>query len=177
MSNSDKYPILMRLMHWSVGLLILGIIGAGWYMVDLEDSVSYKYDIYHWHKSFGVLVIFLVFARLMIRWASKVPELPDSMPTYQRKLGTLVHWLLYLFMFLIPVSGYMMSDAAGRDIPLFNLVMLSFLEKNPDLASLFHDIHETIPYILLGLVVLHIIAAIKHRYFDKAEHDVLRRML
>ena len=177
MSNSDKYPVLMRLMHWAVGLLILGIIGAGWYMVGLEDNVSYKYDIYHWHKSFGVLVIFLLFARLVIRWASKVPKLPDSMPAYQRKLGTLVHWLLYLFMFLVPVSGYLMSDAGGRDVPLFNLVMPSFLEKNQDLASFFHEVHHTIPYILLGIVVLHTLGAIKHRYFDKPEHDVLRRML
>lgn len=177
MSNSDKYPILMRLMHWIVGLLILGIIGAGWYMVGLDDNVSYKYDIYHWHKSFGVLVIFLLFARLVIRWASKVPKLPDSIPAYQRKLGTLVHWLLYLFMFLVPFSGFMMSNAGGRDVPFFNLTIPGFMEKNPDLAGRLHDIHVIIPYVLLGIVVLHTLAAIKHRYFDKPEHDVLRRML
>ncbi|WP_257282892.1 cytochrome b [Endozoicomonas sp. SESOKO1] len=177
MSNSDKYPVLMRLMHWTVGLVILGIIASGWFMVGLEDNVSYKYDIYHLHKSFGVLVIFLLFARLVIRWASKIPKLPDTMPAYEIKLGTLVHWLLYLFMFLVPVSGYMMSDAGGRDVPLFNLVMPSFLENNRELAGLFHDIHVTIPYVLLAIVVLHVLATIKHRYFDKPEHDVLHRML
>ncbi|ELU02493.1 hypothetical protein CAPTEDRAFT_114504 [Capitella teleta] len=177
MSNSDKYPLLMRLMHWIVGLLILGIIGAGWYMVGLDDNVSYKYDIYHWHKSFGVLVIFLLFARLVIRWASNVPKLPDSIPAYQRRLGTLVHWLLYLFMFLVPFSGFMMSNAGGRDVPFFNLTIPGFMEKNPELAGRLHDIHVIIPYVLLGIVVLHTLAAIKHRYFDKPEHDVLRRML
>ncbi|MFK0573838.1 cytochrome b [Endozoicomonas sp.] len=177
MSNSDKYPILMRLMHWLVGLLILGIISAGWYMTGLEDSVSYKYDIYHWHKSFGMLVLFLLFARLVIRWASRVPPLPDTMPGYQKKLGVLVHWLLYLFMFLVPLSGFMMSNAGGRDVPFFNLTIPGFMEKNPELAGRLHDIHVVIPYVLLGIVVVHILAALKHRYFDKPEHDVLRRML
>lgn len=177
MSNPDKYPILMRLMHWLFALLILSLIAVGWYMEGLDKSVSYKYDLYHLHKSFGVLVIFLLFARLVVRWASKIPDLPDSMPAYQRKLGRLVHWLLYLFMFLVPLSGYMMSDAGGRDVPLFNLTMPSFLEKNPELASRLHDIHVTIPYVLLGIIVLHTLAAIKHRYFDKPGHDVLHRML
>ena len=177
MSNSDKYPILMRLMHWIVALIILGMIGVGWYMAGLDKSVSYKYDLYFWHKSFGVLVIFLLFARLVIRWASRVPPLPDTIPGYEKKLAHLVHWALYLLIFLVPVSGYIMSDAGGHDIPLFNLIMPSFLEKNPDLASRLHDVHVTIPYVLLGIIVLHILGAIKHRYFDKSEHDVLRRML
>ena len=177
MNTTNKYPALMRIMHWGVGLLILGIIAIGWYMAWLDKSVSYKYELYHWHKSFGVLVIFLVAARLVIRWCSKFPPPLATVKPVERKFGTLVHWSLYLLMILVPLSGYFMSDAAGKDIPLFNLVMPSFLDKDPQLAGLLHSIHIKIPYVLLGLIALHIAASIKHRYFDKPENDVLKRML
>ena len=177
MQNIDKYPLTMRVMHWVVGFVFLGIIAAGWFMTGLDDDVSYKYDIYYWHKSFGVLVIFLLFARVLIRWSSKKPELPESIPLYQRKLVVFIHYLLYLFMFLVPISGYMMSDAAGKNVPLFGFVMPSFLEKNTDLAGLLHQIHVFIPYVLLSIIVLHTLAVLKHRFFDKPENDVLKRMI
>ena len=168
----------MRAMHWLVSITILGLIACGWYMTSLDDSASYKYDIYHWHKSFGVLVLFLLFARILIRWASRVPPLPEGMPTHEKLLARLVHWLLYLMMFLVPATGYLMSGAApGRTVPFFNWTMPDLVEKNKEWAGLLHDIHIVIPYVLLGIVVLHILGALKHRFFDKPENDVLKRML
>lgn len=167
----------MRIMHWGMALLILGIIAVGWYMAWLDKSVSYKYELYYWHKSFGVLVIFLIAARLVIRWLSKLPPPLTTVTTVERRVGTLVHWLLYLLLILVPLSGYFMSDAAGKAIPLFNLVMPSFLDKDPELAGLLHSIHTKIPYVMLGLIALHIAATLKHRFFDKPENDVLKRML
>ncbi|WP_067515866.1 cytochrome b [Endozoicomonas ascidiicola] len=177
MSSSEKYTVPMRLMHWVASLMILALIGVGWYMTGLDRSVSYKFDLYHWHKSFGVLVLFLFVARLVMRHLSKVPELPATMPSHEKKLGSLIHVLLYLLMLAVPLSGYLMSSAGGRDVPLFNLVMPSLMEKNEELAGVFHEIHVLIPYIMLGIIALHILGALKHRFFDKPEHDVLKRMM
>jgi len=174
---SDKYPIPMRLMHWVFAVLILSIIGVGWYMVGLDKSVSYKYDLYHLHKSFGVLVIFLLVARLAIRWMSRIPPLPKSMPESEQKLGKLAHVLLYVFMFVVPASGYLMSNASGRDVPLFNLVMPSVIGKSSELAGFFHDAHGIVAYTLLAIIVVHTLGALKHRFFDKPENDVLHRMM
>lgn len=177
MSTSDKYTIPMRLMHWVFAVLILSIIGVGWYMVGLDKSVSYKYDLYHLHKSFGVLVLLLLVARLVIRWMSRIPPAPKSIPLLQQRLGKLAHVLLYLFMFVVPASGYLMSNAGGRDVPLFNLVMPKIIEKNRELAGFFHDSHEIVAYTLLGIIVVHTLAALKHRFLDKPESDVLHRMM
>ena len=177
MSTSDKYTLPMRLMHWLFAVLILSVIGVGWYMVGLDKSVSYKYDLYHLHKSFGVLLIFLLAARLVIRWVSPIPPLPKTMPLSEQRLGKLAHVLLYLFMFMVPASGYLMSNASGRDVPLFNLVMPKIIEKNSELAGFFNDAHEIVAYTLLAIIVVHTLGAIKHRLFDKPENDVLRRMM
>lgn len=178
MDSSSKYPLIMRLMHWLMALIILGLIACGWFMTSLDDDVSYKYDLYHWHKSFGVLVLFLLFARVVFRWASRVPPLPETMPWYERKLAHLVHWLLYLMLFLVPASGYLMSGAApGRDVPFFKWTMPDLVEKNKELATILHDIHVVIPYVLLGIIALHVLGALKHRFMDKPENDVIHRIL
>ncbi len=174
----NKYSTLMRIMHWLMGITILGLIACGWYMTSLDNSVSYKQAIYHWHKSFGVLILFLLFARILIRLASRVPPLPETIQVHEKLLARLVNWLLYLMMFLVPASGYLMSGAApGKTVPFFNWTMPGLVEKNKALAGLLHGIHIVIPYILLGIVALHILGALKHRFFDKPENDVLKRML
>lgn len=168
----------MRTFHWVMAVTILGLIACGWYMTSLDKSVSYKYDIYHWHKSFGVLVLLLLFARIVIRLLSHVPPLPETIPTHEKLLSKLVHWLLYLMMFLVPASGYLMSGAApGITVPFFNWTMPNLVEKSKELASFLHGIHVVIPYVLLGIVALHVVGALKHRFFDKPENDVLKRML
>ena len=178
MSDYQKYPVAMRIMHWLMAVGILGLIASGWFMAGLDKSVSYKYDIYFWHKSFGVLALFAVVLRLALRLFSTIPRLPETMASLEKMLAQQAHFLLYLLMFAVPVSGYLMSDIGGHDVPFFNLVtMPDLFTTNKDLAGQLWQIHTTIPYILLGIIVLHFIGALKHRFFDKPENDVLKRML
>lgn len=168
----------MRIQHWIMALVILALIASGWYMTQLEDSVSFKYDIYGWHKPFGVLVLFLVFARIITRLIGKNPALPNGMAKHEKAFSHLTHWFLYLLMFLVPASGYLMSGAApDKTIPFFGLTMPNIVSKSAELAKLFHSIHIVIPYVLLGVIALHILGVLKHRFFDKPENNVLNRML
>jgi len=168
----------MRFQHWIMALVILSLIASGWYMTHLEDSVSFKYDIYGWHKPFGVLVLFLVVARIITRLFSTVPPLPDGMAWHEKAFSHLTHWSLYLLMFLVPASGYLMSGAApNKTVPFFGLTMPDIVSKSAELAKFFHSIHVVIPYVLLGVIVLHLLGVIKHRFFDTPENNVLNRML
>ena len=177
MKDAQKYPILMRVIHWLMAIGIIGLIASGWYMTSLDKSVSYKYDIYFWHKSFGTLALFAIALRILVRLISVVPALPDSMPGHEKKLAQLAHFLLYAMMIAVPLSGFLMSDFGGHPIPLFNWATFELLEDNKELAGTLWEIHTTIPYVLLGIIALHILGALKHRYFDKPENDVLKRML
>lgn len=176
MNNTYKYPAPMRVIHWLMAIGILGLIASGWYMADLDKSVSYKYDIYFWHKSFGTLALFAVALRLLIRLTSTIPGLPDGLHRHEKKLAHLVHFLLYVMMIAVPLSGFLMSDYGGHPIPLFNWVNFELLRDNKELAGFFWEIHTTIPFIFLGIIVVHVLGALKHRFFDKPENDVLKRM-
>lgn len=173
----EKYPVLMRLLHWLMAFTILGIIASGWYMASLSKEVSYKYDIYPWHKSFGILVLLLVAIRIIVRLFSKVPELPKELPNHEKVLARLTHYSLYALMILVPLSGLTMSDAGGHDLFLFGIPLPEFMEDNKELAGTLHTIHSYIPYAFLAVIALHIVGALKHRFMDKPENDVLGRML
>lgn len=178
MSVPQKYPVLIRTLHWLMAVGVLGMIASGWFMAGLDKEVSYKYDIYFWHKSFGVLALFAVTFRLLIRLCSTIPPLPESLHSHEKKLARLTHFLLYAMMFAVPTSGYLMSDLSDNAIPLFNwITMPDMFEENAGLAGNLWEIHTTIPYIFLGVIALHISAALKHRFFDNPENNVLKRML
>ena len=176
--ETEKFPVPMRLMHWLMAVIILGLIGSGWFMAGLDPEVApYKYDIYFWHKSFGVLALLLIVVRIVVLLASTIPELPAGLPEYEKKLAHAAHRLLYLFMFFVPLSGLLMSDLGGHAIPFFGLILPDMFETNKELAGTLHTIHVNIPYAMLAIIALHILAALKHRFMDSPENDVLKKML
>ena len=176
--ETEKYPVLMRLMHWFMAITILGMIGSGWFMASLDPDVApYKYDIYFWHKSFGVLAMLLIIARIAIRFSSKHPGVSESLPSLDKALAKLVHFSLYLLMVAVPISGMLMSEFGGRPIPFFGLTLPEVIDNNKELAGLLHSIHVFIPYVFLGIIGLHILGALKHRFMDAPEHDVLKKIL
>ena len=178
MNNSGKYSFSMRLMHWLMGVMILATIAVGWFMTGLDPEVStYKYDLYDTHKAFGALLLIMIIARFILRLTSPIPRLPKTIPGYEKGLSHAAHWSIYLFMLFVPLSGYLMSNASGRPISMFGIPMPALIAADPMLAQQLHEIHGYIPYILLALVAIHIIAVIRHRWFDIPENNVLDRML
>ena len=175
---TTKYTLLMRILHWLIALLILGMIGVGWYMAGLPDDHPTKYDIYPIHKSFGITLLGLVVIRLLVRFFSPIPELPRALAWWEKLLTKTVHFLLYLLMLLVPISGYMMSDFAGFPVEWFGIEIPGFVEDNMESSQGALDAHGLLPYILLGLIVLHLLGLLKHRFLDKnKDTDVLKRML
>jgi cytochrome b561 len=101
----------------------------------------------------------------------------DSMARSEKILAKFVHFALYFLMFLTPLSGYLMSNSYGFAVKLFSLEMPNLISTNYQVAKIFSDIHTIFSYTLLFLISLHIAGVIKHLFFDKAENNVLKRML
>ncbi|MGI9283114.1 MAG: cytochrome b [Endozoicomonas sp.] len=173
----EKYPALLRLIHWLMAIAVLGMIGSGWYMANLSQDVSYKYDIYPWHKSFGILVLILVAVRILVRLFCKTPSLPKGLPNHEKMLAKITHFSLYALMIIVPLSGFTMSDAGGHDIFFFGIQLPELMENNKELAGVLHTFHSYVPYVFLAIIALHILGALKHRFMDKPENDVLSRMI
>lgn len=181
MNSSEKYPVSMRVMHWLMAILILGQIAVGWYMTPYNEAreplVS---ELYWWHKSFGLLAFLFIFVRLTNRLRHTPPELPTSLPTFDRKLAHFVHRAAYFMIVMLPITGYTLSSTYeySDGITFFGLPIP---EVFPDSERVFEAadwLHGILAYTLLVVVVIHIAGALKHRYFDSnPQNDVLSRML
>jgi len=169
------YGAVARGLHWSMAILIIGLIGLGLYMTSQPDGDP-KWELYDLHKSFGVLAFFLLLARIVWRQLSPAPALPASMSAQERFAAHAGHGLLYAAMLMLPITGYLDSAFGGYHINVFGLFEVPMLlEKNKMLFELTVTAHQWIGYGLGGLILIHAGAALKHHFVNK--DGVLLRML
>lgn len=174
MSNPTRYNAVAQALHWSIALLILGMLPLGWYMSSLGFT-PLKFQLIQLHKSIGILILLLVVLRILWRMSTKVPALPAHMPLWQKAGAHLSHYGLYYLMFSMPITGYIMSDAAGYHPTFFGLPVPILTDPNPETASFLATLHETFAFAIVGLIALHVAAALYHHVWVK--DDTLRRML
>lgn len=170
-----KYSSMSMFLHWLIALLVLGMLSVGFFMGDVPDD--FKPMVYMFHKSIGISVFFLMILRIVwILYAGK-PELPDSTPVWELALARLVQYGFYLLLIVMPLTGWIMSTAAGRSPVFFGLFQLPFpwIGKDDYLVEFMGGWHETIAWILIVLIILHVLGALKHQLIDK--NDIMKSMM
>lgn len=182
-NSTTEYGLLSKAIHWLMALMIITLIGVGIYMADLPKETAeqkqYAFQFYGLHKSFGVLAMVLIVVRLVWIRVSPAPVLPAVFDAKEQMVTNLVKAFLYILMILIPLSGYLMSNAGGFPINFFGLGELpALISKSKEIGGIAHEAHEIMGFTLLALVLLHVAGAVKHRVKDKGgESDILKRML
>lgn len=174
-TQADRYTSTAIALHWLIGIMILISFAVGFYMSGLKFSPE-KLKLYNWHKWAGVTIFTLVLIRCVWRLTHAVPPPPAGMPAWQHRVAEATHYVLYALMIVIPLSGWLMSSAKGFQTVYFGVVPLpDLVSKSEDLGNTLQLIHKSLNYTMIGMVVLHAAAALKHHFIDKDE--VLRRML
>jgi cytochrome b561 len=103
------------------------------------------------------------------------PPLPESMAGWQRRASAVVHGLLYLLILAIPLSGWLMSSAKGFPVVWFGVLPLpDLIGKDKALGDLLAGVHQALNFTLLGLVILHVGAALQHHFIER--QPFLQRM-
>ncbi len=175
-----KYSLSLRVVHWVMAALILGLITVGFYMSNIEADAPDKYELYPIHKSLGFIVLMLFFIRVVTRLKSHIPAPPEGLLNWEVRLSHFVHGLLYVSMISMAFSGYMMNStyAYVEGLDMFGLFTVpDITEKSEYWNSIFHTVHEYTAYILVGSLVLHLAGVVKHKFMDASENDVLGRMV
>lgn len=162
-------------LHWGMALLLMTLLGVGFYMQNLPVS-PWKLKLYSWHKWAGIIAFLLLLVRLLWRATHRPPAFPDAMTPPQRLAAHAGHGVLYLLMLFIPLSGWLMSSAKGFQTVFFGVLPIpDLLSKNLELAHTLGEVHEVLNFMLIAIVAGHVLAAIKHHWLDR--DDVLTRML
>ncbi|MBA3813298.1 MAG: cytochrome b [Alphaproteobacteria bacterium] len=157
-----------------MAILIIGQLALGFYMVDLPSGLQ-KIELIGWHKEIGVCILLLVTLRLAWRMRNISPLPPKHTPYWQQLAATGVHYLLYAVIFALPLTGWLLSSAAGHPVSFFGFFVLpGLISPNKHLAFLFFTAHQWLAFGLMGLLVVHVGAVFYHYVFYK--HNILRRI-
>jgi cytochrome b561 len=168
------YKLPAITLHWLIALLIIGLLALGLTMEDFPMPA--KFTAIQFHKSVGLLVLMLVVVRVAYRFTNPAPMLPKGTPKWQVGLAHATHTFLYVLMFAMPISGWLMSDAAGYHPAFFGLqIVPTLVEQGNAWGKVFHETHEIGGNLFLFLLAMHVGAALFHHVWVK--DDILRRML
>lgn len=163
-------------LHWLIAVLIIGAFAVGWYMTSLPGLSLAKLKLYSWHKWVGVTIFGLVLLRVVWRLVHGAPVAVASMPAWQVRAAHMAHLALYGLMIAIPLTGYLMSQAAGIPVVYFGVwEMPTLIGANEALKAGMQQAHVVLNYLMATIVVLHVLAALKHQFVDR--DGTLSRML
>ena len=170
----QKYSPVLRVLHWIIGLLMMGLVLMGFLMTSVFPE-PFRFSFYGIHKSLGITVLGLAILRIAIRLTTdRIPSVPSVVSMPERFISRLVYLAFYGVMLAMPISGYMMSVAGGHPVEWFGVPVISLFEKNQDIGQMAHTVHEMVGYALLVLLILHIGGVIMHWKRDRV--NLLKRM-
>jgi cytochrome b561 len=174
-ADDVAYSPPARWAHWIAAVLIVITFIIGLTMLRIPQG-AWQDSLFDWHRSVGATVLALAVLRLLWRLWHRAPELPSGMPIWMKASARANHWLLYLFMLVLPIIGWLGSSAFGAPVHIYGLFDLPALVKpNRPLADAILLLHRVGAFALAGLVVLHIAAVLYHVFIRR--DGVLRRMV
>ncbi len=174
--GANRYTAAAQAFHWVSAALMFAVVPIAWYMTTLEKTDPTREGWYTLHKSIGITILVLSVLRVIWRHLSPPPSLPGDFKRLDAILVHTAHGLLYLLLFAMPISGYLISAAGGHPVVLFGVVPVpALVPVDRSLAHLGSLLHDAGQWALYGLVALHVLATLQHAVIKR--DGILGRML
>jgi cytochrome b561 len=166
-----------KALHWIGAILILLLLGHGWWMTHLAPRGPDRILHYAGHAGLGYDFLALLILRMLWRWTHAVPALPAGLPAWERLAAQASHYGLYLLMFASTLTGWALAgtfrtpldkDAFGIPVPSI------YVSQERAMHEFFEHWHEWLSYALAVLVGIHLLAALRHHFIKHT--TVMRRM-
>ncbi|HEY2023729.1 cytochrome b [Paraburkholderia sp.] len=183
-ASPQRYTRTAITLHWLIALLIIVNVALALSADSLPDD--WARPVIDTHKSIGITVLGLALLRILWRVSHKPPPLPREFPSWEKIAAHLAHFVLYLLMIALPLSGWL-HDSAWKDAAthpmhwfgLFQWPRIGYvMNLDPTLKESLHDrfgaLHTWLGYALYALLAMHIGGALKHEWMDRK--SVLTRM-
>jgi cytochrome b561 len=172
-TKAPQFGPVAVVLHWMIAAGVLAALALGW----SHDLVPKQFHgpLLSLHKSFGLAVFALTWARLFWRLTHAAPPYPWPMPAWQRLAAHATHFLLYVATLALPISGYISVAARGRDTTFFGLVAVpQWVPLDRQLAHVAGAAHAVGQWALYALLTAHIGATLFHHLVQR--HRLLQRM-
>jgi cytochrome b561 len=167
-----RYSTVAIWLHWIIAALIVVNLLLGLYHEDFARPV--RAWMMFFHRSIGISVLVLSLARLAWRLGHKPPAFDPVLKKWEIGLATFIHWLFYLLLIAIPISGWLLSSTNGKPFSFFGLFDMPLLPlRGHDAHEVMEGAHEILGKAMIGVIALHLAGAFKH-HFDGHKHLIGR---
>ena len=174
-NSATHWGLFSRLLHWFTAVAVLFMLGLGFTMINMRLSPM-KLEMFIVHKSIGMLLLVIICIRVVWRLLNPAPRPSSHLSKSQRKLVFLGQLLMYVLLFAIPVSGWVINSASNFPLQWFGLFEIPPI-TNPSIAV--EDYAKTVHFVLIcilaSVVIMHVTAALHHHWIKR--NDILKRML
>jgi len=167
---SPRYTKTAIWLHWVTAALMIFMLFWGEELMEVQRGQSLA----NWqpsaHASIGILILLLAITRLLWQAGHPAPPLPQSTARWEDIASHLMHGAFYGLMIAIPVLGLMalapfgLERADADKVTFFKLLPLAFI---PNFGEWTAEAHEIASNIAKILVILHVLAALKHQFWNK----------
>ena len=164
-NSFSKYGLLAKLFHWITFVILILQIPFGFYLVGLEFS-DLRIDLENIHILVGIIIFYITLFRLIWKFFNSSPTDGKSFFKGQIFIAKANHFLLYLSIFTITISGILKKLYMGEKLDLL-FFKYEFKNDNFVLADTFYEVHIYANYLLIALLALHVLAVIVHHYIFK----------
>lgn len=164
-----RYTRTVRILHWLVAAMVLVQIGIGFASDWAQDRDAAR-SLLDIHVQIGLSILALMVLRILWRIYRTPPPLSLKIPLWQKRVATVTHGFLYVLLFVLPLSGYGLWVWIGAEVRWWGLFTIPTFDLNGQdefWRSIAGYTHEYAGYVLIGLLALHISAALKHEFVDK----------
>lgn len=147
--------------HWIMSACYLVLFVVGTFMAQLPREWPIRGSLYDFHKSVGVLTMALLTWRILILlrvWWKKYAKRPPKFTKEWYKTFAL-HASLYVFMWAVPVAGFLLSNSfKSNNVKFFGIVLPDMFPQNSATIEVGRSLHFWLSYTFLAFVILHILA-------------------
>jgi cytochrome b561 len=156
---NSAFKQLMSL-HWAMAACYLVLFITGPFMSELPRELFIRNPLYAFHKSVGVLTMAFLTLRILtllqVWWKKYTKRLPKFTKEWYKNFA--LHATLYVFMWLVPVAGFLLSNSIrNKNVPFFGIVVPDMFPKNPAMVEVGRGLHFWLSYTFLAFVILHIL--------------------
>jgi len=175
LKTGNRYTGTAKSLHWTILALLIGQYIFAWAMPHIGRDTPVNTPI-SLHFTFGITILAVAIVRLVWRATHGEPAPLDGIPRWQTTSARIVHWLLYLLLFVIPILGWINAGWRGMPVVMFGLELPKLIGTRASGWGWTGDVHAGLAYYgMLTLVGVHVLAALYH-YFIRRD-GMLQRML
>ncbi len=177
--SDARYPAIARWLHWAVAMGVIAQLALGWGSEATADAAD-GMRLLRIHFQLGVLLLMLMLLRVACRLSGRMPSADADEPRWRRRAAGFVHASLYLLLFLLPASGYVIwvwMDASREWLGVLTVPALFVPPADDETGrAIAWYVHWACAWTLSALVVLHVSAAVWHQWV-RCDGLIRRRML